>query len=171
MSSGNQQLVEALQVRLRSPTASCRTPPLRWGPLRLPTLCGLRASRCVGAPTHTPSNHARVASHWMLQRSLNGMVGTSSGYVEALPAPVRTRISFLKELDGERAELHERYRCASLLSLCPPLPVLACCWCRSVRAPARALPVRPCPCPLPCLPLLRLGCNTARTGSLGTCCK
>lgn len=45
-----------------------------------------------------------------LQRSLNGMVGTSSGFIESLPAPVRTRIEYLKELDGERMELFERYR-------------------------------------------------------------
>lgn len=45
-----------------------------------------------------------------LQRSLKGMVGQSSGYIESLPAPVRTRIDYLKELDGERAELFERYR-------------------------------------------------------------
>lgn len=45
-----------------------------------------------------------------LQRSLNKMVGQSSGYVESLPAPVRTRIEYLAELDGERAELYERYR-------------------------------------------------------------
>lgn len=38
------------------------------------------------------------------------MVGQSSGYIESLPAPVRTRIDYLKELDGERAELFERYR-------------------------------------------------------------
>ncbi|KAI3425788.1 hypothetical protein D9Q98_007763 [Chlorella vulgaris] len=45
-----------------------------------------------------------------LQRSLNKMVGQSSGYIEGLPAPVRTRIQYLSELDGERAELHERFR-------------------------------------------------------------
>jgi hypothetical protein len=49
-----------------------------------------------------------------LQRSLNKMVGQSSGYIESLPAPVRTRIQYLSELDGERAELHERFRCGSL---------------------------------------------------------
>ncbi|KAL4457364.1 hypothetical protein ABPG75_012229 [Micractinium tetrahymenae] len=45
-----------------------------------------------------------------LERSLKGMVGQSSGYIESLPAPVRTRIGYLKELDGERAELYDRYR-------------------------------------------------------------
>ena len=44
------------------------------------------------------------------QRSLNGMVGQSSGFIEAMPAPVRTRIDYLKELEGERAELFDRYR-------------------------------------------------------------
>jgi hypothetical protein len=38
------------------------------------------------------------------------MVGQSSGFIEGLPAPVRTRIEYLKELDGERAELHDRYK-------------------------------------------------------------
>jgi hypothetical protein len=49
-----------------------------------------------------------------LQRSLNKMVGQSSGFLEALPAPVRTRIQYLAELDGERAELYERYRRVAL---------------------------------------------------------
>jgi len=38
------------------------------------------------------------------------MVGQSSGFIEGLPAPVRKRIEYLQELDGERAELFERYR-------------------------------------------------------------
>ncbi|PRW57921.1 Nucleosome chromatin assembly complex isoform B [Chlorella sorokiniana] len=45
-----------------------------------------------------------------LQRGLANMLGQSSGFIESLPVPVQTRISYLKELDGERAELYERYR-------------------------------------------------------------
>ncbi|KAI7838698.1 hypothetical protein COHA_007497 [Chlorella ohadii] len=45
-----------------------------------------------------------------LQRGLAEMMGRSSGFIESLPVPVQTRISYLKELDGERAELYERYR-------------------------------------------------------------
>lgn len=45
-----------------------------------------------------------------LQRGLANMLGQSSGFIESLPVPVQTRISYLKELDGERAELYERYK-------------------------------------------------------------
>ena len=65
-------------------------------------------------PLHAPCCCAAAPA---VQRSLNKMVGQSSGYIESLPAPVQKRIEYLKELDGERAELFDRYRWVLALAL------------------------------------------------------
>ena len=44
-----------------------------------------------------------------MQAGLASMVGTSSGYLEGLPAPVRSRISYLEDLQEEYDELEEKF--------------------------------------------------------------
>ena len=44
-----------------------------------------------------------------MQKGLARMVGQSSGYLESLPAPVRTRISYLQELQKEYDDLEEEF--------------------------------------------------------------
>jgi hypothetical protein len=44
-----------------------------------------------------------------MQRGLAQMVGTSSGYLEGLPAPVRTRIEYLDALQEEYDELEDKF--------------------------------------------------------------
>ena len=44
-----------------------------------------------------------------MQRGLMRMVGSSSGYIESLPAPVRTRIHHLEELQEEYQSLEDKF--------------------------------------------------------------
>ena len=44
-----------------------------------------------------------------VQRGLARMVGSSSGYIESLPAVVRTRISYLEELQVEFEDLEDKF--------------------------------------------------------------
>lgn len=44
-----------------------------------------------------------------MQRGLMRMVGSSSGYIESLPAPVRTRIAHLEDLQDEYEGLEEKF--------------------------------------------------------------
>lgn len=44
-----------------------------------------------------------------LQAGLQRMVGASSGYLESLPAPVRTRISYLNELQDEYDDMEKKF--------------------------------------------------------------
>ena len=111
MASGNTQLVQALQASGQQPWVAAPVPQLSaraavrpHPPRRPPAAAACRLHLNGQSPPAAPLLLPR------LQRSLNGMVGQSSGFIEGLPAPVRTRIEYLKELDGERAELHDRYR-------------------------------------------------------------
>lgn len=45
-----------------------------------------------------------------MQRGLARMIGQSSGYLEGLPAPVRTRIEYLEELQGEYEDLENDFK-------------------------------------------------------------
>ena len=45
-----------------------------------------------------------------VQAKLSGMVGTSSGYLESLPKPVRNRIAFLDMLQGQHDTIEENYQ-------------------------------------------------------------
>lgn len=45
-----------------------------------------------------------------MQRGLAQLVGRSSGYVESLPQPIRTRVEFLSELQEKYEELEEEYK-------------------------------------------------------------
>ncbi|GAB4823465.1 hypothetical protein N2152v2_010511 [Parachlorella kessleri] len=44
-----------------------------------------------------------------LQKSLNKLVGASSGYIESLPKPVQRRIAFISDIEDERNELEDQY--------------------------------------------------------------
>ena len=43
------------------------------------------------------------------QKSLNKLVGSSSGYIESLPKPVQRRIDFIRDIEDERSELEDQY--------------------------------------------------------------
>ena len=45
-----------------------------------------------------------------MQRGLAQLVGRSSGYVESLPQPIRTRVEFLSELQEKYEDLEEEYK-------------------------------------------------------------
>ena len=45
-----------------------------------------------------------------MQAKLSSMVGTSSGYLESLPKPVRNRIAFLDLLQGRHDTIEENYQ-------------------------------------------------------------
>lgn len=44
-----------------------------------------------------------------LQAGLERMVGQSSGYIESLPAPVKTRIEYLDHLQNDYDELEQKF--------------------------------------------------------------
>lgn len=46
----------------------------------------------------------------VVQAKLSSMVGTSSGYLESLPKPVRNRIAFLDVLQGRHDNIEENYQ-------------------------------------------------------------
>lgn len=51
-------------------------------------------------------NPALVAA---MQQGLMQMVGQSSGYIESLPAPVRTRIDYLEQLQEDYDKAQEQF--------------------------------------------------------------
>lgn len=49
-----------------------------------------------------------------MQQGLMGLMGSSSGYIESLPAPVKTRVEYLQELqekyDEYEQQMHEEIK-------------------------------------------------------------
>jgi len=79
-----------------------------------PGVASIKEEDFNGNPAALFAQNPRLLS--MMENKLNGLIGTSSGYVESLPAPVRRRVAGLKGIQKEHSKLEAEFQ-AEVLQL------------------------------------------------------